>query len=223
MYNIDVLEDEWKRYNRKKKRPWIIGGILFSIFLAALVVLSREEIPFKKIIGKNTDKVTHTQVTTSQKTVYLDAPLHELERKKVSIADDLPMETEISDVKRDSSLRSSSDNRKEKKIYIEVVKANNKSAYKEVEKRFRLGHDIDDSLFLAKAYYLKGQYKKAEYWALQTNKINENIEESWLIFIKSKYKRGQENEAIRILNTYIKKTDSSEAKVLLEKIKKRSL
>jgi len=37
---------------------------------------------------------------------------------------------------------------------------------------------VDDSLFLASNYYKKGAYKKAVYWALQTNKIDKNIEET---------------------------------------------
>jgi tetratricopeptide (TPR) repeat protein len=222
MYNIDVLEDEWKRYNRKKKRPWVISGILLFIFMILLGLLIKDGSPLKKLVDKNTDKAIDAHHKSS-KVVYIDSAFNEIERKKVSTKDDQPMETAILSDGAVSPLPSSVDGKEEKKIHIEVVEADNKNAYKEVEKRFRLGHDVDDSLFLAKAYYLKGQYKKAEYWALQTNKINENIEESWLIFIKSKYKRGQKNEAIRILNTYIKKTDSSEAKVLLEKIKKRSL
>jgi len=108
-----------------------------------------------------------------------------------------------------------------KKLHIEVIDVSKKkSSFKEIEKRFRMGHDIDDSLFLAKSYYQRKNYKKAEYWALQTNKVNENIEESWLIFAKAKAKQGHKNEAIRILNAYINRTHSIEAKVLLDKIKK---
>jgi len=107
-----------------------------------------------------------------------------------------------------------------KKMHLNIVKSSNVSAYKDVEKRFMQSHDTDDSLFLAKSYFRKGNYKKSEYWAFQTNKINSNIEESWLIFIKSKVKLGHKNEAMRILTNYAKKSNSSAAWNLLLKLKK---
>jgi tetratricopeptide (TPR) repeat protein len=90
----------------------------------------------------------------------------------------------------------------------------------EVEKRFNQFRDPDDSLFLAKMYYEKNDYKKAEEWALKTNKINNNIEESWIIFAKSKVKSGKIDEAIHILKNYIRQSNSQKAKILLLKIKK---
>jgi hypothetical protein len=106
-----------------------------------------------------------------------------------------------------------------KKLHFEITESSNITAYKDVEERFYRSHDTDDSLFLAKSYYKKENYKKAEYWALQTNKENENIEESIFIFIKSKAKLGEKNEAISILNTYIKKSNSKKAQDVLDTIK----
>ena len=106
-----------------------------------------------------------------------------------------------------------------KKIDLNIVESSSISAYEDVEKRFRQTFDTDDSLFLAKSYFRKGQYSQAEFWALETNKINPNIEESWLIFVKSKAKLGQKNEAIRILTSYAKKSNSSRAWNLLLKLK----
>ena len=108
-------------------------------------------------------------------------------------------------------------------MHLNIVETSSVSAYKDVAKRFKQTHDTDDSLFLARSYYRKGNYKKAEYWSLQTNKINRNIEESWLIFAKSKVKLGRKNEAIDILTKYIKKSNSAEGKSLLNKIKKGTL
>jgi len=107
-----------------------------------------------------------------------------------------------------------------KKIHLNIIESSSVSAYKDVEKRFRQSHDTDDSIFLAKSYFRKGQYEKSEFWALETNRINPNIEESWLIFVKSKVKLGRKYEAIRILTNYAKKSNSSEAWNLLLKLKK---
>jgi hypothetical protein len=108
-----------------------------------------------------------------------------------------------------------------KKMHLNIIESSSVSAYKDVEKRFYQSHDTDDSLFLAKSYYRKRNYKKSEYWSLQTNKVNTNIEESWIIFAKSKVKLGRRNEAIRILTNYTKRSNSSAAKNLLYKLKKK--
>jgi tetratricopeptide (TPR) repeat protein len=221
MYNIKALEEEWKRYNRKKKRPWIIGSILFVVTVVLFVIV-RQDSFFQGLLNTEGKSTEPNKSAALSKAVYVDKALSELEYKHKSVVVDAPIE-EVSSTEKYPETQSGTYAAKAKKLHIEVVEADSRDAYREVEKRFRLGHDIDDSLFLAKAYYLKGEYKKAEYWALQTNKINENIEESWIIFVKSKVKRGHKNEAIRILNTYIQKTNSSEAKALLEKIKKNTI
>jgi hypothetical protein len=107
-----------------------------------------------------------------------------------------------------------------KKMHLNIVESSSVSAYRDVEKRFYQSHDTDDSLFLAKSYFRKGNYKKSEYWALQTNKVSSNIEESWIIFVKSKVKLGHKNEAIQILNNYVKRSNSHSARNLLYKLKK---
>jgi hypothetical protein len=229
MYNIKALEEEWKRYNKKKKRPWILTGIFIVLGIVGTIAFTNkafisqiEEIKLFKSDKNSTKKESKPVVTVMQKpSFYLDKPLQEPAKRPIHVPEDNPLAGESIEPDIKSSIPSGAVEQKtHKKLHIEVIDTRGRNGYKEVEKRFRLGHDTDDSLFLAKAYYRKRQYKKAEYWALQTNKINDSIEESWLIFAKAKAKRGQKNEAKRILRTYIKKTNSSEAKVLLEKIKK---
>jgi len=107
-----------------------------------------------------------------------------------------------------------------RKMHLNIIESSSVGAYKDVEKRFYQSHDTDDSLFLAKSYYRKGNYKKSEYWSLQTNKVNTNIEESWIIFAKSKVKLGRKNEAMRILTNYLKHSNSRAVKNLLYQLKK---
>ena len=106
-----------------------------------------------------------------------------------------------------------------KKIHFQMVDANSPTASKEVEYRFTVSPNVDDSMFLSKIYYDKKSYSKAAYWSLQTNKLDGNIEESWLIFADSKAKIGQKNEAIRVLSEYVNKSNSIKAKKLLIKLK----
>ena len=97
------------------------------------------------------------------------------------------------------------------------------TAYEDVEKRFAQSNDIDDALFLARSYYKKENYKKSESWAYEVNKLDSNLEEGLLIFIKSKVKLGRKNDALSILSNYLKKTNSIEAKNLLYKIENNKL
>ncbi len=110
-----------------------------------------------------------------------------------------------------------------KKVHLEIIESTSVKAYKDVEDRFYQSEDINDALFLAKSYYRNGNYKKSEYWALQANRLDETIEESLLIFVKSKVKLGSKNEAISILTSYLKKSNSREAKKLLYQIENDKL
>jgi len=143
------------------------------------------------------------------------------------IVDDIPVledKTKIKVVRRKSNIIKVSRPNVEKprkKMHLNIIESSSMGAYKDVEKRFYQSHDTDDSLFLAKSYFRKKNYKKAEYWSLQTNKVNSNIEESWIIFVKSKVKLGRKNEAIGILTNYVKRTNSDAAKNLLYQLKNK--
>ena len=237
MYDIKPLEEEWKKYKKKKMRPWFV--LLFSVLLILLVSLTF--LNYKEIDFLNFNDKSKVEVVTKVPTALLiDKALTTLEIKKPEITEikpvtvtshendsneiveDMPIEEEAAIINK-PKIKEETVQKPRKKVHLNIIETTSVSAYKDVAKRFHQSHDTDDSLFLAKAYYRKGNYKKAEYWALQTNKVNGNIEESWLIFAKSKVKLGRKNEAIRILTTYIKKSNSGRAKNLLHKIKKGTL
>lgn len=248
MYDIKPLEEEWKKYKKKKRKPWFV--LIFSIFLVLLIsftFLNYKEIDFLKFNDKSKADV----VTNHSTTVLIDKALTTLETKKpkvnevsqkteakpmivtsengsMEIVEDLPIAEDVKVIKETSVKIETVETvetveKPRKKMHLNIIESTSVSAYKDVERRFEQTHDTDDSLFLAKSYYSKKNYKKAEYWALQTNKVNGNIEESWLIFAKSKVKLGRKNEAIHILTNYIKKSNSAEAQSLLNKIKKGTL
>ena len=150
-----------------------------------------------------------------------------VEKKKIP-----PMSIEVSDMKEEPAREY-----KRKYLKIEVTeryqakkkqtekskkptKKKKKRTIKSVEKNFSSSRSYHDSLYLARAYYKKGNYPKAQKWALVTNDLNSKLEESWLIFAKSKVKMGERREAEQILSAYIGKTNSTKAKALLRKIKK---
>lgn len=108
-------------------------------------------------------------------------------------------------------------------MHLDIIGTSSITAYEDVEKRFLQSHDIDDALFLAKSYYKRLNYEKAVYWAFEVNKLDQNVEESVLIFIESKVKLGQRNEAILLLKNYLNKSDSEAGKILLERIENDTL
>ncbi len=88
-----------------------------------------------------------------------------------------------------------------------------------MKKKFARSKNSRDALLLAKAFYKKGAFKEAEQWSLTANEINANLDESWLLFAKSKAKLGKKQEAINILAKYYKQNKSSKVKALLGQIK----
>ncbi|GIU00593.1 hypothetical protein TSL6_10990 [Sulfurovum sp. TSL6] len=245
MYDIKQLEDQWRQYRKKKLKPWYIGtGILFVLIVSLIVFKTNLKIDFSALktyfeTSKETqslvdDKKSEDTVALKKmevkETVLLNDALDKLEVKDnmiemadkvVKARDNILVDIPILDDTNEYPVEEESDI--SKKIHLEIIDSTSISGYKDVEKRFFESHDIDDALFLAKSYYKNGNYKKAEFWALEANKLDDNQEESLLIFVKSKVKLGHKNEALSILTSYLKQSDSQEAKKLLYRIENDKL
>jgi hypothetical protein len=93
----------------------------------------------------------------------------------------------------------------------------------EVLKRFYNNKNPVLSLFVAKRFYAMKKYRDAYNYALITNEINAEIEESWLIAAKSLTKLNKKDKAIDLLNKFITESNSIQAVMLLEQIKSGTL
>ncbi len=240
MYDLKPLESEWKKYRKKKLKPWILASVgLIVLSILGITLLTNNKIDFSKFDTSfmmannsvsNEDKKTENTNKKINSNVLINNALNKLEIEK-SVMDQVNtaandttnafVDIPILDGKQENSVRYGQKGRA--KVHLDIVETTSVTAYKDVEKRFAKSHEIDDSLFLARSYYKKGNYKKSEYWALQTNKIDSNIEESILIFVKSKTKLGRKNEAISILKSYLKKSKSQEARNLLYRIENNKI
>lgn len=240
MYDIKPLESEWKKYRKKKLKPWIIASVgLIVLSILGIVLLPNTKIDFSKfdtsfIMASNSASTEDKKIENTNRkiksNVLINDALNKLEIEK-SVMDQVNtaandssnafVDIPILDGKQENSVRYGQKGRA--KVHLDIVETTSVTAYKDVEKRFSKSHEIDDSLFLARSYYKKGNYKKSEHWALETNKINSNIEESILIFVKSKTKLGRKNEAISILKSYLKKSNSQEARNLLHRIENNKI
>ena len=105
----------------------------------------------------------------------------------------------------------------ENKSSIKIERKNDDDI-RDVLNRFNINHNPALSLFVAKKYYQMDEYEQAYNYALITNGINNNIEESWIIFSKSLVKMNKKDEAVEMLKKYIAHSHSSQAKQLLEEI-----
>ena len=90
----------------------------------------------------------------------------------------------------------------------------------DIVKRFKTNKNPALSLFLARRYYDLGSYENAYDYALKTNEIDSDIEESWLIFAKSLVKLGKKEQALKTLQSYINHSRSLSAKNLYNEIQK---
>jgi hypothetical protein len=102
---------------------------------------------------------------------------------------------------------------------ITIKRQNTQNDIQHVIKRFKKSNNPALSLFIAKKYYELKNYNKAYNYALITNQINDDIEESWIIFVKSLVKLNKKDKAIKILKEYIEFSHSNRAKILLNNIK----
>ncbi len=215
MYDIKPLEEEWSKYNSKRKRPMRIFFIILFFLLVSFSFLKYNNIDIFAIINK----VESEKLKDSTPSLVDINHTNPKEKKKQTLI----VVSEAGVV--DNTLGTDEDINiiKKPRVHLNIIESSNEEAFDDVAKRFMQTHNIDDSLFLAKSYYNKNDYKKAIYWAFETNKINAEIDESWFILVTSKVKLGHKNEAIAILEKYIKRSNSTDASNLLYKIKKGTL
>ena len=104
------------------------------------------------------------------------------------------------------------------KLNIKIKKTSKKDL-KDIIRRFKKSNNPVLGVFIAKKYYEMGDYHKAYNYALITNQIDSDLEDSWIIFAKSLVKLGHKNRAIKTLKAYIQTSQSSKAQILLNNIK----
>lgn len=92
----------------------------------------------------------------------------------------------------------------------------------EIENRFKDSSNPVLGVYLAKYHYDHGNYTEAYNYALKTNSINNNLEDSWLIFAKSLVKLGKEEQAKKTLQLYISNSNSQNAKNYLDSLHKEN-
>ncbi len=245
MYDIPELEKKWRKYKRKKiQKPIIIGSIATVLLIGSGLLLSTYlNKSNKKVIVKTTQTAQSNintksnngaiiikKVNNTNSLVNVKATPQQANNAQNDNGIDISKAEIVEPNVPDDDIRvigfNSKDKKKIKKKYEDILIPNqskediqDREKIADIEDRFKSYQDPKDSLKLAKIYYKKGDYKKAESWAVSTNNIDGDIEESWLIFAKSRAKQGFRKDAIKVLQSYYDETNSVKAKELLKKIR----
>ncbi len=237
MHNINILEQRLLKYKIKKYAVLallLIGfmGFLFFIILLINNSLKNSNIPQSKKKIKlyinanlnileptltNSKSKKHIQIITAntkKQSEQIIKQINNIHPKDQKITSGRILGTQ--EMKNRSAFDSNTNNNEnyaapKRKTKVSLGGESNVATLIDIMKRFNEYHDPNDSLFLAISYYEKKEYNKALFWAIETNKITEEIEDSWIIMAKSKYYLGDKNEALRILRAYASKTGSKEA------------
>lgn len=219
MYDIESLEQQWKRYKRKKfVLPIVLGVLLFVFGFMVLfwVGAKHPDTTQESTVSSSSNQSMPQTAETKNAPSSLSSEVPSIHKNsvrkkgwKMTFADSDSAENAHAEGG-DSSPH----------IAITVTSKNVKASVSDMESRFLSDPRKEDALYLAKYYYAKKAYKKAIQWALETNKLDSDIEESWLIFGKAKAKLGMRTEAIRVLQAYYDRTGSLNAKKILGKIRR---
>jgi len=231
MYDIEALEHQWKRYHRKRllRRALLGLGVVVLITAPILYVtlippMPKEEKsanPHKNRGGKSNERIAENNRTgpIPPQTLRKEEPLKP-ESPSISAQKSKKPKMLITLSDPGSGKAEGKETAAEKKIRMEMTDVKNTQVVKEIEARFPATRDYDDAMYLAKYYYGKKKYKKAEYWATQANSIDSAREESWIIFGKAKAKQGHRIDALRVLQAYYDRSGSMRVKELIYRIRK---
>ncbi len=242
MYNIPELEKKWRKYKRAKLKRVIYISALSILLVAGVATavntyLNKKAITPVSIVNSSLNNSNNTNITkNSQPSIIieknsLDSNVNAListQRSNGSI--DITKATIVKTNIPDQEIRvigfSNKDKQELKKKYGDILlptnatqDINDREHIKELEDNFKDSQDPNDSLEIAKYYYKKGNYKKSEDWAVNTNNIDGDLEDSWLIFAKSRAKQGDRVDAIKVLQSFYDETNSLKAKKLLNKLR----
>lgn len=88
---------------------------------------------------------------------------------------------------------------KAQKFTIKIYEA----SAKDLKKSFYQKPGIDKALQLANLHFAGKDYEKAMFWALKANELDKGSQESWLIFSKAKFAKGDKQGARKALQSFI--------------------
>lgn len=225
MSDYRELERQWEKYRFKKMFPrylWLMASgstaIIAALFLLNDTPRKRPDkpsaaqqhlstalehnrsalmTPISKAVGKK-----HPPLTLSPNYAALEKPFPA--QKHESVQPKIPK----TDTKKKASTLTISSNEEDLSALID---------------RFNRSNNPDLALMIAKRFYEEKDYDNAYNYALLANELNNDNEETWLLFAKTLDKLNKTEASIKVLKSYIQKSDSQQAKMLLDDIKAKAI
>ena len=93
---------------------------------------------------------------------------------------------------------------------------------KSLRKKFYSTNDVKYAFAIAERFLQMKKYDKALKWSLIANELAPESARSWILFAKTKLKMGKKQDAINILQAYLKTYDSRKVSRFLKKIASNS-
>jgi len=248
MLNIPDLEKRWLRYKIRSFLPATFVALFLILSVIIYTVLDfipdKHKNPIATIVTPKTQIVKPIQITTQEKNAttrkdvaiivgskkqdtkatMLSPSMNFIAKFNYSTTQTQPQT--ISTTKTNGQVpKTYKTKHKElqqvKKLPVSTITITKQDTAKDIKnilKRFQEDKNPALSLFLAKKYYELDEYEEAAKYALITNQLNKEIEDSWLIFSKSLVKMHHKEKAVNVLHQYIKSSHSTNAAVLLHDI-----
>jgi len=239
MLNVKELEKRWLFYKIEKALPFAIAFVIALLLGLITFVLfftqTKKEIVTKpQPIIKQVEKKEQLKPIVQQQVVQKKPQPKQEPKKEEQVLELKPslhflletpttnnttktlQKTPKKELPKIQKVEKKEPEKPHKKVVIKHQ--NTRQDIQDVLQRFNKNNNPILSLFIAKKYYELHQYKEAYNYALITNNINSNIEDSWIIFAKSLVKLGKKQMAIKTLKRYISHSNSHKAALLLEDI-----
>ena len=187
-------------------------------------VVPKQVIPKEQVIPKNeVKKVVLSPSVSFIETIVIETNVTNKDITKPTLEEIMPIEVQpvikkivkfTAEVPKEEIItRLTEENQK-----IQITKQHTSNDIAIVIRRFKTNNNPALSLFIAKKYYEIDNFEQSYNYALITNQLNKDIEDSWIIFAKSLIKLKKKQKAIEVLKQYIQYSNSNKAEILLANI-----
>jgi len=240
MINFYELEKRCKKLQQKRLKKRILIVLLLVIVVGMVSWLFINQInkhQEKKEIKKEHKKVIKTaEIKKTEKIEKIEKKIKEEKSEKVKKIEKIEKPKQLKKeenktIKQEIPIISYTlnlNNIKEVNLSIKQVqvlqgKENNKTVTKEEKNPNSIktkNLTFDEALNSANLYYKNGNYKETIKWCKIASSLNNENEEVWKLYSLSLERLGNRNKAIKVLKTYLKYKNSTELKLILERLEK---
>ncbi|MGH1600114.1 CDC27 family protein [Campylobacter majalis] len=236
MLSLSELNELEARYERlinrpnKVKKSLIIALIILILVLTCFIYHNTKQTPAAKSYAKEIQEKTQIAINKLQQEQPLSDDASEqsqqpsikthqeqgwLKLNKIQISH---TDSTISDI----SQTTKPNEKQIKKIDIQVTQTN-LNEIDALKENFNKTHNINYALALAEKFLNQKDYNQAIEWALNANELDNDNEQSWIIFATAKYKQGNKDDALKALNSHNRGKNSPKITNLINQIKSNSL